>query len=462
MLHSTSSRRRFLNSTCGLMTAGIFAPYWFSDEKTLADEFKSKNDRPNVGAIGVGGRGSGITKQAARFGDVVAVCDVDLHQAEKAKAAYGGKPEVYQDYRKLLDRNDLDVIVNGTPDHWHTIVNIAACKSGRDVYTEKPFTLTINEGKVLCKVVKETGRIVQVGTQQRSQAHFRLACELVRNGRIGKLRQVTVMLPFWTTKGGPFEPQPVPANLDWDMYQGQAPERGYHPMRTHFNFRWWFEYAGGIITDWGQHHVDIAHWGMDAEHTGPLSIEAKAFFPNQGKPDHFDNPDRFVARMKYPDDVDLLYLVVRDDKYLKSMQQGDVPESADKELFAGVPEEIVSEKRNGIMFSGDKGRVFVNRGGAYGQAVEELAENPLPDDRVRLYESHDHMGNFFECVKSRRKPISDVQSQHRTITACHLGNIAIRLKRKINWDPVAERIVGDEEADGWLGRPQRSPYVVEG
>ena len=462
MLHSTSSRRRFLNSTCGLMTAGIFAPYWFSDEKTLADEFKSKNDRPNVGAIGVGGRGSGITKQAARFGDVVAVCDVDLHQAEKAKAAYGGKPEVYQDYRKLLDRNDLDVIVNGTPDHWHTIVNIAACKSGRDVYTEKPFTLTINEGKVLCKVVEETGRIVQVGTQQRSVAHFRLACELVRNGRIGKLRQVTVMLPFWTTKGGPFEPQPVPANLDWDMYQGQAPERGYHPMRTHFNFRWWFEYAGGIITDWGQHHVDIAHWGMDAEHTGPLSIEAKAFFPNQGKPDHFDNPDRFVARMKYPDDVDLLYLVVRDDKYLKSMQQGDVPESADKELFAGVPEEIVSEKRNGIMFSGDKGRVFVNRGGAYGQAVEELAENPLPDDRVRLYESHDHMGNFFECVKSRRKPISDVQSQHRTITACHLGNIAIRLKRKIQWDPVAERIVGDEEADGWLGRPQRSPYVVEG
>ena len=278
---------------------------------------------------------------------------------------------------------------------------------------------------------------------------------------MGKLKHVTVMLPFWTTKGGPFQAQPVPADLNWDLYQGQAPRRPYHPMRTHFNFRWWFEYAGGIITDWGQHHIDIAHWGMDMEHSGPLSIEAKAIFPNQGKPNHFNNPDRFVARLKYPGDVDLLYLVVRDDKYLKSMHQGDVPEAADKELFADVPAEMLTEKRNGIMFTGERGRVFVNRGGAYGKPVEELKENPLPEDRVRLYESNDHMGNFLDCVKTRKKPVSDVATQHRTITPCHLGNIAICLKRKINWDPQTQQIVGDDEANGWLSRQQRAPYLVE-
>jgi len=460
MHDSAFNRRRFLRSTTGIAAAGAMVPYWLTGQAARANEWKSKNDRPHVGAIGVGGRGSGVTAEASRFGEVVAVCDADLAHAERAKAAYDGKPDVYQDYRELLDRKDIDVIINGTPDHWHTIINVAACKAGKDVYTEKPLTLTIDEGKVLSKVVKETGRVVQVGTQQRSVPHFRLACELVRNGRIGKLRHVTVMLPFWSTKGGPFTQQPVPPSLNWDLYQGQAPERPYHPMRTHFNFRWWFEYAGGIITDWGQHHMDIAHWGMDMEASGPLSVEAKAFFPNQGRPDCFNNPDRFVARMKYPGDIDLLYLVVRDDKYLQSMEQGDIPEDADAELFVGVPAEIVSEKRNGIMFTGDEGHVFVNRGGAYGKPVEELKENPLPEDRIRLYESNDHMGNFFACVKTRKKPVSDVETQHRTITPCHLGNIAIRLGRRIQWDPGTEQIVGDEEANAWLSREQRAPYLL--
>jgi myo-inositol 2-dehydrogenase/D-chiro-inositol 1-dehydrogenase len=460
MRGSSSSRRQFLRRVSGLTAAGALAPCWLTGQAARANEFQSKNDRPHVGAIGVGGRGSAVTKQASRFGDVVAVCDVDLQQAEKAKAAYDGKPDVYQDYRRLLDRNDIDVVINGTPDHWHTIVNIAACKAGKDVYTEKPVTLTVDEGKILRQVVEQTGRIVQVGTQQRSEAHFRLACELVRNGRIGKLHGVTVMLPFWNTKGGPFTEQPVPPQLDWDLYQGQAPERPYHPNRTHFNFRWWFEYAGGIITDWGQHHMDIAYWGMGMEQGGPLSVEAKAIFPNQGKPDCYNNPDRFVARMKFPGDVDLLYLVVRDDKYLKSMQQGDIPEAADAELFADVADEFKTEKRNGIMFTGDRGRLFVNRGGAFGKPVEELPQNPLPEDRVRLYESDDHMGNFFECVKTRQQPASTVGVAHRVITACHLGNIAIRLKRKIRWDAQAEQIVGDPEANTWLSREQRAPYLV--
>ncbi len=162
---------------------------------------------------------------------MVAVCDVDLANADRASELLGGKPEVYQDYRKLLDRKDVEIVTNGTPDHWHTAVNVAACRAGKDVYTEKPLTLTIDEGKLLRKVVEETGRIVQVGTQQRSEAHFRTACELVRNGRVGKLREVRVYLPFWTTKGGPFAARPVPSTLDWDLWQGQAPEHPFCPER---------------------------------------------------------------------------------------------------------------------------------------------------------------------------------------------------------------------------------------
>lgn len=461
MSRAMPTRRQFLGFATGAGVAGTMVPYWLT---VRADQPASKDDRLRVGCIGVGGRGTGVAREAAALGDIVAVCDADLANAERAQATFGGKPAVYQDYRTLLDRNDIDVVTNGTPDHWHTIVNIAACRSGRDVYTEKPFTLTIEEGQILRKVVQETGRIVQVGTQQRSAAHFRTACELVRNGRIGKLKQVVVLLPFWTTKGGPFSPQPVPKNLDWDLWQGQAPERPFCPQRLHFNFRWWSEYAGGIITDWGQHHMDIAHWGMGVEQGGPLEVEGRAFFPNRGQPDCFDNPDRFAVRMKYPGDVDLLYLVTRDAKYLQSMAAGDITEAEDAELFAGVPDEWKKEQRNGIMFIGDQGRVFVNRGGAFGKAVEELKEHPFPADAVRLYESNNHIGNFFECVRSRQPPVSPVDIGHRVITACHLGNIAMRLKRKITWDPVKEEIVGDPEAGNsiYVRRPQRAPYLVQG
>lgn len=454
-------RRRFLQGTMG-SGAAAWVPYWLCGKRSLAAEFRAKNDRPLVACIGTGGRGMAIAQQAARFGDVVAVCDVDLERAEKAKQKLGGKARVYQDYRRLLDRHDVEVITNGTPDHWHTLVNISACRSGRDVYTEKPMTLTIDEGKILCRVVAETGRVVQVGTQQRSVPHFRTACELVRNGRIGRLEHVAVLLPFWNTKGGPFAAQPVPESLDWDLWQGQAPVHEFCPQRLHFNFRWWFEYAGGIITDWGQHHMDIAHWGMDMEHSGPLEIEGKANFPNAGRPDCFNNPDRFVVKMKYPGEIDLLYLVVRDKKYLASMAAGDISKQAEADLFAGVPEEFHHEQRNGIMFTGEKGRIFVNRGGLFGKAAEELAQNPLPGDAVRLAQSTDHMGNFFQCVKSRQKPIADVTIGHHTITACHLGNIAMRLGRTIRWDTQREQIVGDDEANRWLSRPQRAPYVIRG
>lgn len=463
MLRSTSTRRQFLRSASGLSAASVVAPYWLTSRQARAGEPKSQNDRPHIGAIGMGGRGSGITKQASAFGDVVAVCDIDLARAEKAKATYQGKPDVYQDYRRLLDRDDIDVVINGTPDHWHTIVNIATLKAGKDLYAEKPLTLTIDEGKLLRKVVDETGRVVQVGTQQRSTKQFQLGVELVRNGRIGKLKQVWVALPYFSTKGGPFPNSPVPETLDWDVYQGQAPVHDYCLERTHANFRWWYEYAGGIVTDWGNHHMDIAHWGMDCELTGPTSVEARGLFPNPKDTQHYNTPDRFFSRMLYPNGVELLYFASLNERrrYGRVEEHQDVTPEQVEWLFTGdVPEEIKTFDRNGIMFIGEKGRLFVNRGGGYGSPIEELKENPLPDDAWRVRESVDHMGNFFECVASREEPVSPVRIQHRTITACHLTNISLRLGRKLTWAPETERIVGDDEAAAWVGREQRAPYLV--
>ena len=306
MSHRNLSRRRFLRLAAESSLAAT-VPYWFPCRKSVAAESQAANDRPHIGLIGVGGRGMDISKQAAQFGEVVAVCDADLTHAEKAKAEFGGTADVYQDYRKLLERNDVDVIINGTPDHWHTKINVETCLAGKDVYAEKPLTFTIDEGKILRDVVAKTGRVVQTGTQQRSEKPFQTAVELVRNGRIGTLQQVWVALPWYSTKGGPFAASTPPDSLNWDLYQGQSPERDYCVQRTHQVFRWWYIYAGGIVTDWGNHHVDIAQWGMGRDLSGPTTIDARGIFPNEGRPDCFDTPDRFFCRMTYPDGPELLY-----------------------------------------------------------------------------------------------------------------------------------------------------------
>ena len=458
-----ASRRQFLKSASSLAALGPLASYWVTDKPAVAAAFQAKNDRPIIGVVGPGGRGLGVARSALRFGDVAAVCDPDLVRAEKAKAALGGKAAVFQDYRKMLDAHpEIDVVINGTPEHWHTAINVAACQAGKDLYTEKPLTLTIDEGKILRRVVEETGRIVQVGTQHMSESWFRTACELVRNGRVGTRKQVIVLLPLYPAKGGPFSTVPVPPTLDWDVWQGPAPERPYYPQRLHFSWRFWQEYGGGKVCDWGQHYVGIAHWGMDMDESGPLEVEARGFFPNRGAADCYNNADRFVAWLKYPRDIEMLYLVGRDKKYLKTLTDGDMTAAEDEALFAGVPDAWKQEQRDGIMFIGDKGRVFVNCGAAYGKPVEELEDNPLPDDAIRLYKSDNHIQNFFECVQSRQQPISPVAPQHRVITACHLVNISMHLGRKVQWDPEKEEIVGDAEAaeSSYVRRPSRAPYTI--
>jgi predicted dehydrogenase len=408
----------------------------------------SRSDRLRIGAIGVRHQGAVLTENALPWADTVAICDVDRRVAGMARQRLGGKADICEDYRHVLDRQDVDAVFIAVPDHWHAAIAIAACRAGKAVYCEKPLTLTIDEGKRLCKVVEETNTVFQVGTWQRSDYRFRLACEMVRQGRIGKLRKVTVTMGKNTT-GGPFTAQPVPSHLNWNQWLGQAPLAEYCPERCHNRYRFWFEYSGGQMVDWGAHHVDIAQWGMNMQHSGPMTIEGRGRLPDI--PHGYNVPIDYAATLIYPD---------------------------------GTILEVQDTGRRGIMFEGDQGRLFVNRGTLSGKPVEQLQDDPLPETEYQLYAHDDwkrahrtatdefelagnyppianHVANFFDCVKTQNTPISDVRSQHRAISTCHLVNISIRLGRKLKWDPQAECFVGDDEANGYLAREQRAGFEIE-
>ena len=273
------SRRAFLRK-CSLIAAMTGLPLWFVERQQLEAQEVPKvpmpNDRPGVALVGCGGQGRGDATNASGYGDIVAVCDVDSAHAAAASRQFtdGAKvPVIYSDFRRLMERDDVHIIVNATPDHWHTLVNHAACKAKKDVYGEKPLTLTIDEGRRLVGAVRDSGIVLQTGTQQRSDKRFRLACELVRNGRIGKLRNADVWLPAGL-RAGPFKSAPVPASLNWDFWQGQAPNTAYVPERCHVYFRYWYDYSGGTITDWGAHHNDIAYWAIGL--LAPSHVESRS------------------------------------------------------------------------------------------------------------------------------------------------------------------------------------------
>lgn len=392
--------------------------------------------RPKIGSIGLRYQGSVVAEKAAAHGDIVGLCDVDINVREQARACFGSTPLIYEDYRELLAQPDVDVVTIGTPDHWHAKMLIDACLAGKDVYCEKPLTLTIDEGKLIRDVVNETGRVVQVGSWQRSDNNFRLAAEMVRQGRIGKLKKVDVVLGK-NEVGGPYRVDTPPPNLNWDLWQGQTPDTPYIYQRSHYTFRWWYEYSGGQMTDWGAHHIDIAQWAIDEY---PIEVEGKAKFPSVEN--GFNVATFYEARYRYP---------------------------------SGLEMTVFEDGRNGILFTGETGRIFVNRGTIAGKPVEELAHNPLPRENYKLYGFDNltrparadklesiinHMGNFFDCVAARKTPISDVESQHRSVTTCHLGNISMRLGRPLKWDPEAEVFLNDAEANDWLHRPQRKGFEV--
>ena len=450
-----TTRRQFFHGVAAAGAASILLP-----TAGRAFGYQSPNERPVFATIGLRNQGWAIMSKTFTFADFAALADVDSNvlgtNVERTQQSQGKKPDAYKDYREILDRKDIDAVMVGTPDHWLTKIVIEAMHAGKDVYCEKPLTLTIDEGKLIEQAVKETGRVFQVGTQQRSEDNRRFlqAVALVQHGRIGTVRKVTCGIG-----GMPASPvipvAPVPEELDWDFWLGPAPKVPYRAlpeMRTgygggvplysngHYSFRNWHEYSGGKLTDWGAHHVDIACWAIGASDTGPSKVTpldyALACEYQDGHPvvdDRYNVATRFNIQAAMPGDIEML---------------------------------ITSEGDNGILFEGTEGRFFVNRGRIAGRPVEDLEDNPLPDGAIEeVYGgpvSENHSANFIESMKSRKQPISDVWSHNRMLEICHLANIAMRLDREVHWDPVKREIIGDAQANAFLARESRKGYEIKG
>lgn len=464
MSHDSTRRRDFLKAA-GLAAAGaaagasgIAAPYFWTSRQARA---QSAADRLGVGCIGVGGRGSYVGNLACKVGDKVASADVDRTRAEGF--AGGGPCVAYTDYRRVLDRKDVDVVTIGTPDHWHAKIAIDAMEAGKDVFCEKPLTLTIDEGKRLCQAVRATKRVLQVGTQQRSSAQFLLAVAIAQSGRLGKRIKATCGIGAGPASGA-FPTADPPAHLDWDAWLGQCPAVPYTPERCHGNFRWWLEYSGGKITDWGAHHLDIAQWALGHDRSGPVEAEGRGQFPNF--PDDVDPVEFFAGRAKLPNGFN-------------TATTFDVTLT-----FANGSSIVTTPGENGILLEGEEDTILVNRAGITGKPIEDLTaadRERLAGEVVKLYKgrtidpesiatggtntgidqaSVDLMANFFESVRDRQQPISDAFTHHRSVSSCHLSNIAMLLRRKLRWDPEKEAFIGDEAANRLVARPQREPYAL--
>ncbi len=459
MTHKRHDRREFLKRSL-LLTGGAAVPLVWTRRPHAAE---LANERLRVGCIGVGGRGTLVGNTACRLGEKVACADVDRLRAERFA---GDDPcAAYTDYRELLDRQDVDLVTVGTPDHWHTRIVIDAVKAGKDVYSEKPLTLTIDEGKKLCRAVEETGRVVQVGTQQRSSPQFLRAVALAQSGRLGKVLKATCYLGAGPT-GGPFPTADPPPHLNWDVWLGQCPKVPYTPQRCRGSFRWWLEYSGGKLTDWGAHHLDIAQWALGYDRSGPVEIEGRGQFPMM--PDDCDPVAFFAGRT-----------TIRNGFNTATQFEVTLTFACGSSLVA------THGPGNGILIEGEKGRIYVNRARLSGKPVEDLTQADrqwLAEETVRLYKGKsidpsavttdarntgrdratvEHMRNLFACIRDRSQPVSDVFTHHRAVSSCHLANLGMLLRRKLRWDPEAEDFIADAQASALVARPQREPYAIE-
>ena len=434
------SRRLFIKSLAALAAASGL-PRWFQEELLAAPATEAAakpGDGPGIALVGCGGMGRADLKNASRFGRVVALCDVDAAHLAAAKKDW---PEAatYSDFRRVMERSEVQAVICGTVDHWHTLVSLAAMRAGKDIYCEKPLTLTIDEGKHVVRAQKQTDRVLQTGTQQRSDPKFRLACELVRNGRIGRLQHIEVWVPMGRREG-PFKTSIAPAGFDFDFWLGPRPRVDYVKERTHGTFRYWWDYAGGTMTDWGVHHNDIALWGLGLNPSGPVRIEAKPRV--QMIPGGYTAYSEFEVHYTYANGV---------------------THTCQSTTASGPSGTVLDPKgqQHGIRFEGSEGWIFVTRG-KIEASRPELLEEPLPSGAIRLYVSDDHMGNFFECIQTRKAPIADAETGHRSASICQLGVIALQLGRGLNWDPEKQEFVGDKEANGWLSREMRKPWSLDG
>ena len=437
------NRRDFLKSTS---TLGLVASMPTIVPSYVISAEEAPSDKLVVGLIGLGWRGMDLLNGARRNKNmkIAAIADLDmpflLHTLQILDDDYEidrewivgrgsgmKRPDLpkqavdpYNDYRRLIERKDLDAVCIAVPDHWHAKTYIDAMHAGLDVYGEKPLSLTINEGRKIVRTARETDRIFQTGSQQRSAKEFRTACEYVRNGRIGKISHVHVGVG-----GAPQTPavpdQPIPPGLNWDMLLGQAPYVPYNPLRCHVTFRWFFEYSGGMVTDWGAHHCDICQWGLGMDGSGPRFVEGTA----ETAPGYYNTFTKFDFKFTYANGITV----------------------------------TMQNRNDGVTFYGEKGEIYVNRG-KLSSKPESILEEPLTANDIRLYKSDDHMQNWVDCIKSRELPITDVEIGHRSVSMCHIANICGHMKRKLEWDPEKEMFVNDPEANTMLDRPKREPYRI--
>jgi len=427
-------RRRFLHDSAAVAGAVLAAPYFVPATALGKDGAVAPSEKITVGFLGVGSHAMHrnmrfyLEQQDAR---VLAVCDVDSNHMARGKKAvdkkYGNTDcATTRDFRDILARDDIDTVMISTPDHWHTLMSVMAVKAGKDVQCEKP-TLTIDEGKILVRTVREHGKVFQTSTEDRSLPVYHRLAELVRNGRIGKLQRIEVILPKQPSRPGDPTPQPVPAELDYEMWLGPAPYAPYNKDRVHFNFRWIWDYSGGIICDWGAHLFDTAQWANDTERSGPVEIEGTGTFWEGG-----------------------LYNTVKD---------YDVTTR-----YANGVEMTCKPGNPSIKFIGTDGWVG-NRGwiGRLEASSDEIKNSVIGPDEIKLYTNPagEHR-DFLDCVKTRKDPYFPVDIGHRVSTVCHLANIAIKQGRKLKWDPDKETFPGDPEANGMLAREMRSPWKLAG
>jgi myo-inositol 2-dehydrogenase/D-chiro-inositol 1-dehydrogenase len=440
-------RRGFLKASAGIVAGGVAAPWITLGSYALG---ASPNEKPNVASIGVGGRGSDIGGQAGNIANMVACADVHRKNAEEFAKRFGGKCEVFGDYRKVLDRKDVDVITCGTPDHWHVKVSIDAMKAGKDLYCEKPLTLTVAEGRLITKVATETKRIFQVGTQQRSEGSFQRAVAIARSGRLGTKLHAISSVGRADGNKTVWAPQPPPKELDWEFWLGQAPKVDFTPNRIGWNFRWWFEYSGGQVTDWGVHHSDIAVWALGGDESGVVEAEGKGQY-NLGRE---TMRDVLLGRKPFESLPAQFNVAVGFDCRLV--------------LANGNTIQLVSGD-NDLTIEGEKGKIVVNRGNKLiGKPIEELNASEtgktwLRDEvEKKVYRGmprKGHMENFFHCVRTREKPISDVWTHINSVNACHIANIAMLLGRKVRFDPAKYEFIDDSEANAMMSRKTRAAWA---
>lgn len=434
-VRSSISRRRFLARTTTWTAAAVAVPALIPSGVLAAADRPGANDRIGIGYIGAGRRANQLM-DLPKEGRIVAVADVDRTRAEKTAAARQCRASV--DYRELLDAKDLDAVVIATPDHWHVLPAIHACQAGKDSYVEKPLTLTIREGRLLVNAVRKYGRVLQTGSNRRSMAGHRLGCELVRNGVAGKIHTV-----IGRNYPSPWEcglpGQPVPAGLNWDAWCGMTEPVPFHPdlyiQRSNPGWISFRPYSGGEMTGWGAHGFDQIQWALDMDATGPVEVWAEG------------------GKLEVP-------------TYTASESQGR------GDLACSRGHRVTFRYANGIVlrledngsgsggeFIGDRGKIRIGNN-VVDSNPRELVKMPPESLSIRLPVSNNHLQNWFDCIKSREKPIADVEIGHRSATVCHLGNIARWVGRKLRWDPDQEIFPGDDEANACLDRPRRKPYEL--